>query len=160
MKHKRMVLRLAPLACFLLSACQQEMAKQPSGRPDEGSSFFVGTRGSDERESRPLVPGTVPRGGLRTDLPFYTGKLRRQPEAWRLSVTLIGGSGLGVYAGLAAAADEQSNDVDEFPFPVTHEVLELGRQRYMIYCVVCHDPLGEGRGIIVERLYPAAVVSH
>ena len=48
---------------------------------------------------------------------------------------------------------DESQFVDTFPFPVTLEVLEHGRDRYMIYCVVCHDPLGTGRGKIVERGY-------
>ena len=43
--------------------------------------------------------------------------------------------------------------VDAFPFSVTRDVLEQGRNRYMIYCVVCHDPLGTGHGKIVERGY-------
>ncbi len=134
---------------LLLPACQQQMAVQPSGRPDETSSFYA-----DERQERPLVPGTVARGHLRTDLHLFTGKRRRQPEAWRLPLALIGAAGSpAVFGGLATAADEQSNDVDQFPFPVTHEVLELGQERYMIYCVVCHDPLGTGRGKIVERGY-------
>ena len=144
----RFALRLAPLVCFLLPACQQEMAMQPSGRPDEGSTFFT-----DEREARPLVPGTVARGHLRTDLHLFTGKRRREPEAWQLPVILVGGGADNVLGGLAVAADARGNDVEDFPFPVTHDVLELGRQRYMIYCVVCHDPLGEGRGKIVERGY-------
>src|SRR5262249_15614701 len=38
-------------------------------------------------------------------------------------------------------------------FPVTREVLQHGQNRYMIYCVVCHDPLGTGHGKIVERGY-------
>jgi mono/diheme cytochrome c family protein len=145
----KFLLRLAPLVCFLLPACQQEMAMQPSGRPDEGSSFF-----SDEREARPLVPGTVARGHLRTDRQYYTGKSRRPPEAWQLALSFVTGGAAGnVLGGLALAADAQGSDVEEFPFPVTHDVLELGRQRYMIYCVVCHDPLGKGRGKIVERGY-------
>jgi mono/diheme cytochrome c family protein len=144
--YRRFILRLAPLVCFLLPACQQEMAMQPSGRPDEGSSFF-----SDERESRPSVPGTVARGHLRTDLHFFTGKRRRQPEAWQFALSFITGG--NVFGGLAVAADAQANDVEEFPFPITHDVLERGRERYMIYCVVCHDPLGEGRGKIIERGY-------
>ncbi len=48
---------------------------------------------------------------------------------------------------------EDVNDVDTFPFPVTRAVLEQGRNRYTIYCVVCHDSLGTGRGKIVERGY-------
>ena len=122
---------------------------QPSGRPDEGSSFF-----SDEREGRPSVPGTVARGHLRTDLHLFTGKRKRQPEAWQLAMSFItGGASGNVLSGLAVAAGAEGNEVSEFPFPVTHDVLELGKQRYMIYCVVCHDPLGEGRGKIVERGY-------
>ena len=145
-RTRRFFLRLTPLVCLLLPACQQEMAMQPSGRPDEGSSFF-----SDEREARPSVPGTVARGHLRTDLGMFTGKNKRQPEAWRFALSFITGG--NVFGGLAVAADAQESDVVEFPFPITRDVLELGRQRYMIYCVVCHDPLGEGRGKIVERGY-------
>jgi mono/diheme cytochrome c family protein len=153
--YHRIALRLAPLVCFLLPACQQEMAMQPSGRPDEGSSFFTDEHGErDEREARPLVPGTVARGHLRTDLHLFTGKRKRQPEAWQLAMSFVtGGASGNVLGGLAVAADAEGNEVDEFPFPVTHDILELGRQRYMIYCVVCHDPLGQGRGKIVERGY-------
>ena len=38
-----------------------------------------------------------------------------------------------------------------FPFPVTAEVLERGRERYDIYCSVCHDRTGSGRGMVVQR---------
>ena len=38
-----------------------------------------------------------------------------------------------------------------FPFPVTAEVLERGRQRFDIYCTPCHGPLGRGDGMIVQR---------
>jgi mono/diheme cytochrome c family protein len=32
-------------------------------------------------------------------------------------------------------------------------VLEQGRSRYTIYCAVCHDSRGTGRGKIIERGY-------
>ena len=49
---------------------------------------------------------------------------------------------------------EQNNDfVDAFPLPVSAALVRHGRDRYMIYCVVCHDPLGTGHGKIVERGY-------
>jgi hypothetical protein len=142
-----LALRLLPLACWLLPACQQRMADQPSYRPDDPSSFFP-----DGRAARPLVAGTVPRGHLRTDLHFYTGKRTRGPEGWVVPAALVGGAGWNV-VGILAAAEENSNYVDTFPFPVTRTVLEHGRDRYMIFCVVCHDPLGTGHGKIVERGY-------
>lgn len=40
---------------------------------------------------------------------------------------------------------------DQFPFEMTKEVLLRGRERYQIYCSVCHDATGEGLGMIVRR---------
>lgn len=38
-----------------------------------------------------------------------------------------------------------------FPFPVTREVVERGRNRFDIYCAPCHGRLGDGQGAIVQR---------
>ena len=38
-----------------------------------------------------------------------------------------------------------------FPFEMTREVLERGRDRYNIFCTPCHDLLGTGRGMAVRR---------
>jgi hypothetical protein len=38
-----------------------------------------------------------------------------------------------------------------FPFAITKTVLERGHQRYDIYCSPCHDQIGNGRGMIVQR---------
>ncbi|RMF65917.1 MAG: cytochrome c [Calditrichaeota bacterium] len=38
-----------------------------------------------------------------------------------------------------------------FPFPITEQVLRRGRERYNIYCSPCHDYLGYGHGMIVQR---------
>jgi mono/diheme cytochrome c family protein len=131
------------------------MAVQPSVRPDESSTLFP-----DGRASRPLVEGTVARGHLRTDLALFTGKRTRESNEGRgVRAAAVLGAGPGVLNGLAMIAVERNfyvedvNDVDTFPFPVTRAVLEQGRNRYMIYCVVCHDSLGTGRGKIVERGY-------
>lgn len=40
---------------------------------------------------------------------------------------------------------------DVFPFPVTRDVLERGRERFNIYCSPCHGQLGNGQGMIVQR---------
>jgi len=38
-----------------------------------------------------------------------------------------------------------------FPFEVTREVLERGRNRFTIHCAPCHSPIGDGNGMIVQR---------
>jgi Cytochrome C oxidase, cbb3-type, subunit III len=49
---------------------------------------------------------------------------------------------------------------NKFPFPITREDLERGRQRYNIYCTPCHDYTGSGRGIVVLRGFPTPPSYH
>jgi cbb3-type cytochrome c oxidase subunit III len=55
---------------FLLAGCRQDMHDQPKFKPLRADSFFP-----DDRSARPLVAGTVARGTLQDDEPFYTGKV-------------------------------------------------------------------------------------
>jgi cytochrome c len=41
--------------------------------------------------------------------------------------------------------------VDEFPFPVTREVLERGQDRFDAFCSPCHGRTGLGNGMVVQR---------
>ena len=41
--------------------------------------------------------------------------------------------------------------VTTLPFAATKEVLKRGQQRYNIFCSPCHDQIGTGRGMIVQR---------
>jgi hypothetical protein len=43
--------------------------------------------------------------------------------------------------------------VDAFPMVVTTEMLERGQERYNIFCTPCHDQVGSGGGMIVQRGY-------
>jgi hypothetical protein len=54
---------LAPVACRL------DMHDQPKQKPLAESAFYV-----DQRSARPPVPGTVARGHLKDDSPYYSGK--------------------------------------------------------------------------------------
>ena len=38
-----------------------------------------------------------------------------------------------------------------FPYPVTKEIMERGRERFNIYCSPCHGFSGDGDGMIVQR---------
>jgi cytochrome c553 len=42
-----------------------------------------------------------------------------------------------------------------FPFPITRHHLERGQERYEIFCAPCHGRLGDGRGMVVQRGFPA-----
>jgi len=42
-------------------------------------------------------------------------------------------------------------NADSLPFPLTQQVLERGRERYNIYCSVCHQENGDGYGQVVRR---------
>ncbi len=136
------VLRATLVALVALScaACQQEMAEQPSYRPLKPSEFFP-----DGLSARPLVEGTVARGDARLDRQFYTGL--RAPEPGEASVE----AGAGISLPLARTALAEKPYVAAFPFPVTRAVLDRGRERFTIYCAVCHGPLGHGDGIVVQR---------
>ncbi len=41
----------------------------------------------------------------------------------------------------------------EFPFAMTKEILHRGQERYNIFCSPCHDRVGNGEGMIVQRGY-------
>jgi mono/diheme cytochrome c family protein len=40
---------------------------------------------------------------------------------------------------------------DAFPYPVTQQIVERGRERYNVFCSPCHGFSGDGDGMIVQR---------
>lgn len=44
-----------------------------------------------------------------------------------------------------------TNLAAQFPFPITIETLRRGQERYNIFCSPCHDRVGNGNGMIVQR---------
>lgn len=50
--------------------------------------------------------------------------------------------------------------VDESQPELSQALLDRGRERYDIYCAVCHGPAGYGDGRIVERGFPAPPSFH
>jgi mono/diheme cytochrome c family protein len=136
---------------LLVVGCQQEMADQPSYKPLQPCDFF-----GDGRSARPLVDGTIARGHLQLDPGFFIGRSAESGAADGSEAPATAETGSQTPAATensAAGFDEDRQFVTELPIPVTEPVLRHGYNRYMIYCVVCHDPLGTGRGKIVERGY-------
>src|SRR5262245_42981995 len=49
---------------------------------------------------------------------------------------------------------DQGAEVTDLPLPLTRALLARGQERYNIYCTPCHDLIGTGHGMIVQRGYP------
>ncbi len=50
--------------------------------------------------------------------------------------------------------------VTQLPVPLTPQLLRRGRERYDIYCAVCHGASGGGDGMIPQRGFPAPPTFH
>jgi hypothetical protein len=106
---------LVILAILLLTGCNA-MRDQPKYEPLEENDFFA-----DQRASRPLPAGTIPRSEGLDDPEQYSPR------------------------------DANGQLVDSFPFEVTLDVLERGREQFDIFCSPCHGRDGYGQGMIVSR---------
>ncbi len=128
------------LTFAFLTACgvRFDMQDQPRYKTYKKSDFF-----SDKRGSRDKVEGTVARGQLNDNKAFYTGKIDN-PNLNIQVETTTNAAGNTIVTSFP-------NDIDEFPMPVTKELVERGQERYNIYCIVCHGPVGKGDGMIVRR---------
>ena len=148
LKNRRLIFCLL-VAVFGLSAvgCRYDMQDQPRYKAYKKSDFF-----KDGRASRDLPEGTVPRGQLKSDKAFYTGKIANpNPNAAVTTTTDATGNTL---------VSSFPNDIEEFPVPVTKELVDRGQDRYNIYCIVCHGPTGKGDGMVVRRGFPQPPTYH
>jgi mono/diheme cytochrome c family protein len=125
--------------------------------PDIG----VGSEGerpifADLRAMRGHVPGTVIRGQLRDDAAFYSGVMADSVEIADRGV------GEGRFVSTLKLPDPGVQDpeapaepewVSVFPekFVVSEAAMQRGKQRYDIYCAVCHGSTGEGNGMVNQR---------
>src|SRR6266545_661934 len=150
--HHRIVFLV--LSLMFSAACRQDMQDQPKMKPYRSSTFF-----RDGLSSRPPVEGTVPRGFLKTDTEFFTGKKKGRTTAGTptapspTATTATTGS---LPQGAAAYPD----DIDYFPMPINDDVVKRGRQRYEIFCSACHGLTGYGDGMIVRRGFRRAASFH
>jgi mono/diheme cytochrome c family protein len=125
-----------PLAAVVaLAGCdgaKRDMVEQPRYAPGAGSPLF-----DDGLASRPPPPGSVPhaRGDLAAT---SSGRLGTE----------------------AAEADARAAAQDRLPERPERALLLRGRERYTIYCVPCHSPLGDGDGRVVRRGFPAPPSYH
>jgi mono/diheme cytochrome c family protein len=87
---------------------------------------------ADRRSERPIPVGVVARGNLRLNTHLYEG--RTPSGEWA--------------AGFPAEVE------------ISHAFLDRGRERYNIYCGVCHGDTGNGRGIVTNYGWGGPVSLH
>lgn len=109
------------LAGLVMAGCHTDMWRQPKHEPLDESDLFV-----DGAASRPLVPGTIPRGYARQDDEYYTGQINGR---W--------------IDGLPSSMKLNQQQL--------HDLLIRGQERFNIYCSPCHGRLGDGQGMIAQR---------
>lgn len=114
---------------FMLS-CRGHISEKPPIHPNQNMDFQerynaqeVNTFFEDSMAMRPPVEGTIARGKLKQDDAYYRG------------------------------LSENGELVEEIPVEITKEFIYRGKERYDIYCSVCHGGVGDGRGIIMTGQY-------
>jgi mono/diheme cytochrome c family protein len=168
--RRTFALCLLPLA-FCLAGCRQDMQDTPRYEAYEAGSEKFSERGA---ASRTLVEGTVPRGFLREDALFHTGRGGAAQGAGGAATqgasmipgvgTAVGAVSPGAGAGSVPGAVNVRGNVaggapgatptaapDVFPFPVDAAVLKRGQDRFNAFCVMCHGGAGDGDGMIPRR---------
>jgi mono/diheme cytochrome c family protein len=127
-------LAFALILAMLAAGCERrmhDMYAQPRWDPNEGSALW-----RDGRADRAPVPGTV------------------AAAAGDIAGTSSARHGRDVPRQWDAASRANS------PPPMTKTLLLRGQERYSIYCLPCHSPLGDGDGPVARRGFPHPPTYH
>ncbi len=138
--HRAYKFLLLGAFCVLAAGCgvRFDMQDQPRYKTYKQSEWYP-----DNLASRTPPEGTVARGFLKENKAFHTGKIDNPNTSVQVETT--------TNAAGNTIVTSFPNAIDEFPLPVTRELVERGEERYNIYCIVCHGPTGAGDGMIVRR---------
>jgi mono/diheme cytochrome c family protein len=111
------------------------------------------------------------RGQISEDPPMRVIRdMVHQPKTVALSSTVLQGIPAGRIVAAAdtvarEASETQSTgavvaakrDILDMPLQVSELTIARGRRIFVAHCSPCHDPLGTGHGIVVQRGYPTPV---
>lgn len=142
-------------------ACRRDMQDQPKMKPYRTTSFF-----GDGLSMRQPIEGTIARGYLRSDKVLFTGKKDTNANTAQASQQTTTGNPNTATTQPAASTTANTNanpyadDTDTFPFPINEDTVKRGRERYNIFCSVCHGLTGHGDGMVVRRGYRQAANFH
>ena len=153
-----------------------DMDFQPKKKPQQTTTIF-----KDGRTMRPQVPGTISRGQLDQQDPFYLGY-----DPLKVKTTSIDGekqiyvstgdsvanvsaispavqppagtpatgtpaAGAPAAGAPAAGATPALPFLEKLPIEANEENIKLGKAKYEIYCSACHGYSGFGDGLVSKR---------
>jgi len=133
--NRHAVRLLAGALALCLAGCEraaQDMYDQARGKPYQANRLFA-----DGSAMRAPPGGTVPHA----------------------AGNLAGSSG-GRRGAQAMQARQRADAAPGQPYPLSAQLLRRGRERYDIYCLPCHSPVGDGDGRIARRGFPAPPTYH
>ena len=125
---KHLLLTPGVLLSLAFAGCKFKPSNNMEEQPSIHPAFEPSAAFADGTSARPVPFGTVPVEPA--DSPGYT------------------------YADIRQALPRMTDaagESDVVPFPITHDLLARGQQRFNIYCSMCHGRLGNGEGMIVHR---------
>ena len=136
-----------------------DMDFQPKKKPQQTTTIF-----KDGRTMRPQVPGTISRGQLDQQDPFYLGydpmkvtSIDTEKQIYVSTVDSVANlSALGSVAQPpagtpAAGAPPVLPFLEKLPIEANEENIKLGKTKYEIYCSACHGYSGYGDGLVSKR---------
>ncbi len=126
----------------------QDMFKQQKFRPQRGNAMFA-----DRRAMRPRLPGVTASTDLEVDNEMVNDPDNPHLIDGRNSPLQLNDERTyqRVVEGIEPQADGKPGYVKQIPVPVSMDLLERGRERYTIHCVVCHGQGGYGDGTVALR---------
>ncbi len=126
---KRLAITVLFFTVLLIIGCQ--------GRPSEKPAIHLNPSMDNQPKYRPQAVGAF----------FLNGSGMRVP----VEGTVARGQ-LDVTSAYVTGIDPETGDtLIKSPVPYTTENMVRGRERYNIYCAICHGQVGDGTGTIIKK---------
>jgi len=150
-----------------------DMDFQPKKKPQQTTTIF-----KDGRTMRPQVPGTISRGQLDQQDPFYLGydpmKVTSFDTEKQIYVSTVDSVAVDSVAKVSALSSALGGSVqppagspaagtpaagaapvlpflEKLPIEANEANIKLGKTKYEIYCSACHGYSGYGDGLVSKR---------
>lgn len=143
-----------------------DMDFQPKKKPQQTTTIF-----KDGRTMRPQVPGTISRGQLDQQDPFYLGydplNVKTTSIDKEKQIYVSTGDSVANVSAISPAVQPPAGTpatgttatgtppalpfLEKLPIEANEENIKLGKAKYEIYCSACHGYSGFGDGLVSKR---------